>query len=82
LFVVEAVALTAGFFTLVFLVAAVFAFAGALVPVTAFFTVPRLDAEVTFLTGVGFLPAIVFFAGTAFALVEVADFVAEDLVAV
>lgn len=47
-----------------------------------FFTVPRLDAEVTFLTGVGFLPAIVFFAGTAFALVEVADFVAEDLVAV
>jgi len=47
-----------------------------------FFAVLRFDAEVVFLTGAGFLPAVVFFAGTAFALVEAADFVAEDLAAV
>jgi len=82
LLVVEVVAFAAGFFAVVFLVAAAFALAGALVPVTAFFAVLRFDAEVVFLTGAGFLPAVVFFAGTAFALVEAADFVAEDLAAV
>jgi hypothetical protein len=46
-----------------------------------FFAVPRLDAEVVFLTGAGFLPAITFFAGTAFALAEAVDFVAGDLAA-
>jgi hypothetical protein len=40
-----------------------------------------LDVEVVFFTEAGFLPAITFFGGTAFALVEAVDFVAGDLAA-
>jgi hypothetical protein len=61
-----------GFFAEVLAFAAAFALAEDVVPVTAFFAVPRREAVVVFLVEAGFLAAGAFLAGVALALEVVA----------